>query len=145
MENTGIANKAIRISMMLKAPAGLAWKEWNHSASIAQFQSPGGNAQAIHVLDVKAGCEWCLTMIGHNEKSDPSQAVFIKMAPLEKVSFSASIPTVTLIVFFETNERETLMEWMRLVDTVVLIDTVTNVFKTHEGLYRNTQKAVHYL
>ena len=34
---------------------------------------------------------------------------------------------------------------MRLVDTVVLIDTVTNVFKTHEGLYRNTQKAEHYL
>ena len=143
--NNNTANREMHITRMLNAPIDLVWEVWTNPEHIANWWGPSGYTNTIHKMEVIAGGEWRLTMHGPDGKDYPNKSMFIEIVPLKKIVFQHFNPNYIATIIFEPKEKETLLEWAMLFETIELFETVIKVFKADEGLHQNVEKLENYL
>ncbi len=144
-EHKGTASRSIQVTKRLSAPIDLVWKAWTNPEHIAKWWGPDGFTNTIHKMEVMADGEWRLTMHGPDGKNYPNKSIFMEIVPLEKIVFQHFNPNYTATVIFESEEKETLIEWTMVFETPELFETVVKVFKADEGLNQNVEKLENYL
>ena len=143
--NNNTANREMHITRMLNAPIDLVWEVWTNPEHIANWWGPSGYTNTIHKMEVIKGGEWRLTMHGPDGKDYPNKSMFIEIVPLKKIVFQHFNPNYIATIIFEPKEKETLLEWAMLFETIELFETVIKVFKADEGLHQNVEKLENYL
>ena len=143
--NNNTANREMHITRMLNAPIDLVWEVWTNPEHIANWWGPSGYTNTIHKMEVIKGGEWRLTMHGPDGKDYPNKSMFIEIVPLKKIVFQHFNPNYIATIIFEPKEKETLLEWAMLFETIELFETVIKVFKADEGLHQNVEKFENYL
>src|SRR3989344_2752054 len=134
MSDDDVGNRELRITKMLNAPVELVWEVWTNPEHIANWWGPNGFTNTIHTMDVTDGGEWRLTMHGNDGKNYLNRSVFKEIVPFKKIVFQHFNPNYIATIVFTPEEKETLMEWTGLFETVV------KVFKADEGLKQNVEK-----
>ena len=62
------ANRQLRITKLLAAPVEQVWQVWTNPEHIANWWGPAGFTSTIQKMEVAAGGEWRLTMVGPDGK-----------------------------------------------------------------------------
>lgn len=144
-ENNDTTNRQISITKLLDAPVDVVWEAWTKPEHIAHWWGPTGFTNTIHTMEVVAGGEWRLTMHGTDGKRYPNKSEFVAIVPYEKIVFQHFNPHYLATVLFEPKEKETLLQWTMLFETIELFETVVKLFKADEGLVQNVEKLETYL
>lgn len=147
MENitTDTINKGFSITRLLPAPVELVWRVWTSPEHIANWWGPEGFTNTIHVMEVKAGGEWRLTMHGPDGKRYPNKSTFEEIIPEQKIIFRHFNPDYLATILFEAKGKQTLLNWTMAFETEGLFETVVKVFKADKGLEENVAKLEKYL
>lgn len=143
--NNDIASRSLCVTKILSAPGDLVWKVWTDPDEIVNWWGPEGFTNTIHKMDLVAEGEWRLTMHGPDGKNYPNRSTFIEIVPHKKIVFQHFNPNYEAAITFEPKEKETLMQWTMLFETVEMYETVVKVFKADEGLKQNVEKLEYYL
>lgn len=143
--NNDTAVRSMRVTKILSAPIGQVWEVWTKPEHIAAWWGPNGFTNTIHKMDVAAGGEWRMTMLGPDGKTYLNKSMFVEIVPHKKIVFQHFNPNYMATIIFEPTEKETFMEWTMLFETIELFETVVNVFKADEGLNQNVEKLETYL
>ncbi len=139
------ANRGLSITRLLPAPVDLVWEAWTNPGQIIHWWGPDGFTSTIHTMDVTTDGEWRLTMHGPDGKNYPNRSMFREIVPFKKIVFQHFNPNYLATIVFESQGKETFMEWAVLFETTELFETVVKVFKADEGLYQNAEKLENHL
>ena len=91
------------------------------------------------------GGEWRWLCTVRTGKDIRIKSEFVEIVPFKKIVFQHFNPNYIATIVFESKEKETLVEWTMLFETIELLETVAKVFKADEGLKQNTEKPENYL
>src|SRR5687768_15390497 len=106
-QQTDIEKRAIKVSRVLNAPINLVWDVWTKPEHIALWWGPNGFTNAIHEMDVVAGGEWRLSMLGPDGKTYPNRSVFMEIVPFKKIVFQHFNPNYVATIDFDSEEEKT--------------------------------------
>lgn len=140
-----IENRELKVVKTVKAPVELVWQVWTDPVHIAKWWGPNDHTNTIHVMDLREGGEWKLTMHGPDGQSYPNRSIFKEIIPFKKISFEHFNPHFITTVLFESGDEETRIEWSSLFDTVEYLKILINTFKADEGQKQNIEKLERYL
>lgn len=138
-------NRQMEEIRSINVPIGSVWKAWTSSAHIAKWWGPEGFHNTIHVMDLREGGEWKMTMHGPDGTNFPNRSVFQEIVPLERIVFEHFNPHFFTTVTFEDQGQQTLLRWTMLFDTVEMRDIIVKAHKADEGLRQNLDKLERYL
>lgn len=142
MEKT--ESRELRITRTFKAPIELMWEVWTTPEHIALWWGPQGFTSTIHLMDVKEGGEWTLTMHGPDGTNYPNRSIYKELIPLKKISFEHFNPHFITTVIFEAKGEVTQIDWTMLFDTADMKEVVVKAHKADEGLKQNIDKLEEY-
>ena len=140
-----IKNRSFHITRLLSVPVERVWQAWTNPGHIANWWGPEGFTNTIHVMEVKAGGEWRLTMHGPDGKRYPNKSTFEEIIPEQKIVFRHFNPNYLATILFEAKGKQTLLHWTMVFETEELFETVVRVFKADKGLEENVAKLERYL
>jgi len=143
MEKT--TDRELRITRTFKAPITLMWEVWTNPEHIANWWGPNGFTNTIHMMDVKEGGEWKLTMHGPDGTNYPNRSVYKEIIPLKKIVYEHFNPHFITTVLFEAKGDETSIDWCMLFDTADIREIVVKAHNAAEGLKQNIEKLEKYL
>jgi uncharacterized protein YndB with AHSA1/START domain len=140
------ADRELRISRLFNAPIELVWEVWTNPDHIKNWWGPNGFTNTIHLMDVKNGGEWNLTMHGPDGTDFKNKSIFKEIVPLEKIVYEhITGPKFLATVEFEAQMDKTLINWHMLFDTKEEFIQTVKTFKADEGLRQNIDKLNVYL
>jgi len=140
------ADRELRISRLFNAPVELVWEVWTNPDHIKNWWGPNGFTNTIHLMDVKNGGEWNLTMHGPDGTDFKNKSIFKEIVPHEKIVYEhISAPKFSATVEFESQVDKTLINWHMLFDTKEEFIQTVKTFKADEGLRQNIDKLNLYL
>lgn len=140
-----IKNRSFHITRLLSVTVERVWQAWTNPGHIASWWGPEGFTNTIHVMEVKAGGEWRLTMHGPEGKRYPNKSTFEEIIPEQKIVFRHFNPNYLATILFEAKGEQTLLKWTMVFETEELFETVIKVFKADKGLEENVAKLEKYL
>jgi uncharacterized glyoxalase superfamily protein PhnB/uncharacterized protein YndB with AHSA1/START domain len=140
------ADREIKISRLFNAPIELVWEVWTNPEHIRNWWGPNGFTNTIHLMDVKKGGEWNLTMHGPDGTDFKNKSIFKEIVPLKRIVYEhISSPKFLATVEFESQGDKTFINWQMLFETKEQFIQVVKTFKADEGLKQNIDKLNHYL
>lgn len=138
-------NRELKLVRTVMAPIERVWQVWTDPVHIAKWWGPNGHTNTIHVMDLREGGEWKLTMHGPDGQSYPNRSIFKEVIPLKKISFEHFNPHFITTVLFESRGEETRIEWSSLFDTAEYLEILIKTFNADEGQKQNIEKLERYL
>lgn len=138
-------NREIRMTKIFNSPIALMWEVWTTPEHIANWWGPNGFTNTILKMDFQEGGEWRLTMQGPDGTGYPNRSIFKEIIPFQKIVFEHFNPHFTTTVLFESNGKETAIDWSLLFDTAEMREIVTKTHKADEGQKQNLEKLDKYL
>lgn len=116
-------NHSFHISTIINAPVEKAWKVWTDAEHISQWWGPDGFTNTIHIMDIKPGGEWRLTMHGPDGKRYPNKSEFVEIDINRKIVFQHFNPNYLATIIFEPKGNQTLLNWSMQFETAELFET----------------------
>jgi uncharacterized protein YndB with AHSA1/START domain len=145
-KNQKTADRELRISRLLDAPIKLVWEVWTSPDHIKNWWGPNGFTNTIHLMDVKVGGEWNLTMHGPDGTDYINKSVFKEIIPYKKIVYDhISTPKILATIEFEPQTNKTFLRWHMLFESKEEFIGVVKTFKADEGLKQNVEKLSTYL
>src|SRR5688572_18017500 len=140
-----IGNKELQMSRTFKAPVQLIWKVWTNPEDIIKWWGPDGFTTTIHIMDVRVGGEWRLTLHGPDGKNYPNRSIFKKIVLHKELVLEHYNPHFISTVAFESAGESTGMDWKLEFDTSEMRETIVTVHKADEGHKQNFERLQLYL
>jgi uncharacterized protein YndB with AHSA1/START domain len=137
MEN---AETGIKLTSKFLAPVALMWRVWTEPEYITQWWGPSGFTSTIHVMDVKEGGEWKLTLHGPDDRGYLNRSIYKEVIPLEKIVFEHFNPHFITKVLFTELENTTQVEWSLTFDSAEDKKIIVETFKADEGQKENFER-----
>jgi PhnB protein len=129
------ADREIFISRLFNAPEHI--KNW---------WGPDGFTNTIHLMNIKKGGEWNLTMHGPDGTDYANKSIFKEIVPLKKIVYEhISGPKFLATIEFESRGEKTHINWHMLFESKEQFIQVVKTFKADEGLKQNINKLDHYV
>ena len=144
-EKNSTADRELIISRVLNAPVDLVWEVWTNPEHLKNWWGPNGFTNTIHLMDLKVGGEWNLTMHGPDGANYKNKSVFKEIVKHSKIVFEHFAPKFTATIAFEPQGEKTLIKWHMLFDSKEEFLQVVKAHKADEGLKQNIDKLNHYL
>jgi len=144
-EKNSTADRELIISRVLNAPIDLVWEVWTDPEHLKNWWGPEGFTNTIHLMDVKPGGEWTLTMHGPDGKDYKNKSVFTEVVKHRRIVFDHERPDFTATINFEPQGEKTAITWHMLFATREEFIAVVKAHKADEGLRQNVEKLNHYL
>ena len=145
-KESNTADREIKISRLFNAPIELVWEVWTSPEHIKNWWGPNGFTTTIHLMDIKKGGEWNLTMHGPDGTDFKNKSIFKEIVLHKKIVYDhISSPKFTATVEFEAQAGKTLINWHMLFETKEQFIQVVKTFKADEGLKQNIDKLSHYI
>lgn len=146
MEKSSTADRELIITRLLNAPVNLVWEVWTRPEHIKNWWGPNGFTNTIHLMDVKPGGEWNLTMHGSDGTDFKNKSVFKEIIMHKKIIYQhVSSPKFLATVEFESQGKKTLIKWQMLFESKEQFIQVVKTFRADEGLKQNIEKLDQYL
>lgn len=140
-----VSGRQMRTRKELSTPVGRVWSAWTTPKQIAEWWGPAGFTNEIHIMDLKPGGEWRITMFAPDGKSFPNKSEFVEIVECEKIVFKHFNPNYLATIIFSEHGKDSILDWTMEFETEELFDTVVKVFKADEGLSQNVDKLEDYL
>jgi uncharacterized glyoxalase superfamily protein PhnB/uncharacterized protein YndB with AHSA1/START domain len=138
--------REITISRLFNAPIELVWEVWTNPDHIKNWWGPDGFTNTIHLMDVKKGGEWNLTMRGPDGTDFKNKSIFKEIVVHKKIVYEhVSSPKFLATVEFESQGPKTFINWNMLFETKEQFIQVVKTFKADEGIKQNVDKLHHYI
>src|ERR1022692_1953015 len=99
-KESNTADREISISRLFNAPVELVWEVWTNPDHIKNWWGPNGFTNTIHLMDLKKGGAWNLTMHGPDGADYKNESVFQEIIPLKKIVFQHKSPNFTATIDF---------------------------------------------
>ncbi len=144
-KESSTADREISISRLFNAPVQLVWEVWTNPDHIKNWWGPNGFTNTIHLMDIKKGGAWNLTMHGPDGRDYKNESVFQEIIPLKKIVFQHKSPNFIATIEFEAQGDKTFINWHMLFETKEQFIQVVKTFKADEGLKQNVEKLNYYL
>ena len=139
-------DRELSISRLFNAPVELVWEVWTNPDHIKNWWGPNGFTNTIHLMDIKKGGEWNLTMHGPDGTDFKNKSIFKEIVPLKKIVYEhITGPKFLASVEFESQGDKTFIKWNMLFETKEEFIQTVKTFKADEGLKQNVDKLTHYL
>jgi uncharacterized protein YndB with AHSA1/START domain len=140
------ADRELTISRLFNAPVELVWEVWTNPDHISNWWGPNGFTNTIHLMNVKEGGQWTLTMHGPDGKDYKNKSIFKEVVPHRKLVYEhVSNPVFLATVLFEPQGDQTFITWNMLFESRKAFIQTVKTFKADEGLKQNVDKLQHYL
>jgi len=139
------SGREIRVSKLLKAPIYRVWDAWTKSDQVSQWWGPRGVIIDIHKMDVRPDGDWLLDITLADGKKFPNKSTFREIIPNTRIVFEHFAPNYLATVDFESKGNDTFINWVMIIDTKKLYDTLVNTFKADQGQLDNVEKLAEYL
>jgi len=123
----------ISITHHFRAPIDLLWKVWTEPDHLKNWWGPEGFGAEIHMLELREGGEWKMTLFGPDGKSYPNRSVFKEIDPQKKIVFEHFNPHFVTTVLFESERGETSISWELLFDSVEMREIIVSAHRADEG------------
>jgi uncharacterized protein YndB with AHSA1/START domain len=139
------ADRELRISRLLNAPVDLVWTVWTTPDHIKNWWGPNGFTNTIHLMDLRPGGEWNLTMHGPDGTDYKNRSVFKEIIEHKKIVFQHFNPHFVPTIEFEAQGEKTQLNWHMLFESKDEFIRVVQTFKADEGMKQNIEKLNDYL
>jgi len=140
------ADREISISRLFDAPIDLVWEVWTNPEHIKNWWGPNGFTNTIHLMNVRPGGEWNLTMHGPDGTDYKNKSIFKEIIPQKRIVYDhISGPKFIATIDFEPQGEKTFINWHMLFETKEEFIQTVKTFKADEGLKQNIDKLTHYL
>jgi uncharacterized glyoxalase superfamily protein PhnB/uncharacterized protein YndB with AHSA1/START domain len=146
MKKESTADREITLSRVFNAPIELVWEVWTNPDHIKNWWGPSGFTSTIHLMDVKAGGEWNLTMHSPDGTNFKNKSIYKEVVLHKKIVYEhVSAPKFITTVEFEAQEDKTLINWQMVFPTKEEFIQTVKTFKADEGLRQNIDKLNLYM
>lgn len=144
-EKNNSSDRTLAISQILNAPSEFVWEVWTNPEHIKNWWGPNGFTNSIRKMDVIENGEWLFTMHGPDGKNYTNKIIYREIIPFKKIVFEHFNPSYLATVVFEPEEKDIVMNWAMIFETIEMFETIVKVFKADEGLKQNGEKLAAYL
>jgi len=148
---TSTADREIVETRIFDAPRKLVFKVWTEAEHIAKWWGPDGFTNTIHIMDVRPGGIWSLTMHGPDGTDYLNNMVYTKIINEELIVYTH---TATLenkagefetTVSFEEQGNKTKLTMCMVFNSKEERDQVAEKYGAVEGLSQNLRRLNEYL
>ena len=135
------ADRGISISRVFNAHIELVWEVWTNPLHLKNWWGPNEFTSTIHLMDVRIGGEFNLTMHGPDGTDYKNKSVYKEIVPFKKIVYEhISHPKFLATIEFESQGDKTLINWNMLFETKEEFIQTVKTFKADEGLKQNIDK-----
>jgi uncharacterized protein YndB with AHSA1/START domain len=138
-------SKSIQVTQTFQSPVHQLWDAWTNPEYIVHWWGPDGFTSTIHVMDVRVGGEWKLTLHGPDGMNFPNRSVYKEVVPFRKIVFEHFNPHFITTALFEPDGQGTRLDWTMVFDSAEMRDTIVKAHKADEGLKQNVERLKKYL
>lgn len=138
-------SRELRTEKSFTVPVDLMWDVWTNPKHLANWWGPAGFTVTVHEMDVREEGEWRLTLHGPDGTNFANRSIFKQIIPHQKIVFEHFNPHFFTTVIFDSNGKNTKIDWTLEFDTVELREIIVSVHKADEGQRQNLEKLEKYL
>ncbi len=110
--------REIATTRVFDAPLDLVWRAWSEPEHLRHWWGPKGFTDTIHEFDFRPGGIWRHTMHGPDGKDYENEAVFVEIAPPERIVMDhTNWPRFRLTVTFEEIGSKTKISFRQLFES----------------------------
>lgn len=138
-------DRKIRTVRTIGFPIEMVWKVWTEPEHLIHWWGPKGFTSLIHVMELKEGGEWRLTLRGPDGTEFPNRSIFKEIDPLRTMIIEHFNPHFLTTVVFASGHGATTVDWTLLFDTAEMRETVAKAHNAEEGQRQNLDRLESYL
>lgn len=152
MKPADTSDREIVLSRLIDAPQEMVWQAFTDSEQVVHWWGPNGFTTTIHVMEVRPGGMWHLTMHGPDGTNYPNKSIFLEVIKPERIVYKLAggresgggahfVATWT----FEKVGNQTQLTGRLLFDTTEDRDFVAKEYGAVEGGRQTLERLAEYM